>query len=135
MIRKVTKQKAAAGTVDAANLDFILRKLTPLQTRIAELEGALESLQEQRDRLKKSARSVAELLWKEAVSHAANAWKSARGDERLSLEWVDVQYASIPAQVITILEEHEKYSRDDTERDLMAFFEAVSEEIEGGDDE
>lgn len=127
-------KKKAAKPIDASNLKFIISKLKPLRKRIAELEEELEPLQEQRDRLKKSAKSAAESLWDECAERAANEWKSSRGDEKLSIEWVDERYTQIPEEVLAILEEHERYSRNDEPRDLMAFFDEVQTAIEGEDE-
>jgi uncharacterized small protein (DUF1192 family) len=124
-------KKSARKPIETNNLKFFVGKIQPIESRIAELEAELEPLQEQLARLKKGAKSAAESIWDESVERAANEWKSSRGDDELSIEWVDERYSQIPEEALAILEEHERYSRKDEPRDLMAFFDAVQEEVEG----
>jgi predicted transcriptional regulator len=127
------KQAPLKGT----NLKYLIGKLKPVAARVAELERELEPLQEQRQRLARAAKAAAREMWDEAVERAATEWKSTRGEDELSIEWADSKYGQIPAEVFEYVNlSVSNYGRpaEEIETDLLAFHNAVREEIEGEDD-
>lgn len=122
--------------IKGSNLKYLIGKLKPISRRVSEMEAELEPMQDELQGLTKAARGAAGEAWIDAVERAANEWKSTNGDEELSIEWVDDKYGQIPPEVFEYINASaSRYGRqpDETETDLLSFYNAVLEEIEGED--
>ncbi|HEY9282341.1 MAG TPA: hypothetical protein VIP46_02705 [Pyrinomonadaceae bacterium] len=130
-------KKQAVVPVNGTNLKYLIGKLRPVAERVATLEAELEPLQEQRTRLAKATKTAARELWEQFVERAATEWKSTRGEEELSIEWVDERYGQIPAEVfeyVNVAISNFGRPAEEIDTDLLAFFNAVRDEIEGEED-
>ncbi|HKO43375.1 MAG TPA: hypothetical protein VJU84_08795 [Pyrinomonadaceae bacterium] len=129
------KQQSTPGAVALASLKFIVKKLRPLADEVAALEEQLEPKQDGVAQLRKRARVLAKEAWAQMVERAANEWKSAHGDEELTLEWADEQFSKLAPEIVEFCADSDGYrSTKDEGFDSVGFFDDVLDAIQGDDE-
>lgn len=119
----MSKAATKAQLSSVSNLMYLAGKIRPLSAERDQLHARESEIDDELFPLIRSAKSVAVEAFNDLAKQAANEWKSAHGDEELTMEWVDARFSAIDAAVVEY-SNHGNH-RGQTSFDLMRFYQSV----------